>query len=276
MLRGAFLQRSAYNAMTYDDNLKRYALSTSDFPHIGRLQEFFAPFVKFQKKMSAQKCPTINTETTAYNQLFSHLNKYTRSPSIYDPDLLNAAQVAFEKLKKHYSRATQVVYSISQVLDPRCRYTWWSYVGEKWSKFQPAISDQDLAIDEDDGYEPSFGQTDPLQAYLAEPTNSKADVMRFWKGQEEAAGDIKNGRPDPLYMMARRYLAVPASSLPSERCFSRAAIFIPQQRSRLLPSALKESALLDSWFKYFVGRSANLMDVFEDEWNNSENNDQDQ
>ncbi|KAG2219541.1 hypothetical protein INT45_003106 [Circinella minor] len=108
------------------------------------------------------------------------------------------------------------------------------------------------------------------------PTNSKADVMRFWKEQEETAGGIKNGSPDPLYMMARRYLAAPTSSVPSERCFSRAAIFIPQQRNRLLPSALQESVLLDSWFKYFAGRSANLMDVFEDERNNSENNDDDE
>ena len=172
--------------------------------------------------------------------------------------MLNAAQVAFEKLKRHYSRATQPVYAIAQALDPRCRYTWWSYVNwpqswianakkqveEEWSKFQPAMSDQDLTIDDDDDdYEPSFGQTDPLQAYLAEPTNSKANVMRFWKGQEEAAGGIKNGSSDLLYMMARRYLAVPASSVPSERCISRAAVFIPQQHNRLLPSALQKSVL---------------------------------
>ena len=81
MLRVAFQQRAAYNAMIYDDDLKRFVLSTSDWAHIGRLQEFFAPFVKFQKKMSAQKYPTINTATTAYNQLFNHLDKYTRSPS---------------------------------------------------------------------------------------------------------------------------------------------------------------------------------------------------
>ncbi|KAG2217931.1 hypothetical protein INT45_012594 [Circinella minor] len=56
----------------------------------------------------------MNTATTAYNQFFNHLDKYTRSTTTYDPDVLNAAQFAFEKLKKHYSRATQPVYTISQ------------------------------------------------------------------------------------------------------------------------------------------------------------------
>lgn len=174
------------------------------------------------------------------------------------------------------------MYAISQALDPRCRFTWWSYVGwpeewirnakqqveDEWAKYMPESEQQRLntSIDVDDGdYEPRTIEEDALASYLEERQRPAVDKLRFWKGREEAAGGLKDGKPQPLYAMVRRYLAVPASSVPSERCFSRAALFIPTQRNRLEPQALKESVLIDSWVRFKAGYSGEFNDVFEEE-----------
>ena len=82
MLWIAHKQRVAYNKMTMHVNgLADYLLSDNDWEFIDQLQQFFAPFIAFQKKMSAQKYPTINKAVTSYNTLFNHLESYSRRNS---------------------------------------------------------------------------------------------------------------------------------------------------------------------------------------------------
>ncbi|KAI9245253.1 hypothetical protein BDA99DRAFT_290495 [Phascolomyces articulosus] len=154
--------------------------------------------------MSAQKYPTINRATTLYNTLFNHLENYTRSNSTAHPGVKEAASHAFEKLKKYYTQATQPVYAISQALNPRCRYSWWSYVGwpqdwienakkqveDEWAKYVPVSSQQqEPSFDADyDDYEPEDIEEDALAAYVAERHRPRVDKLRFWKGREEASG----------------------------------------------------------------------------------------
>ena len=78
MLRVALQQRKAYNLMTIKDSLAEYTLTHYEWSRIAELQDFFAPFATFQKKMPAQKYPTMNLVTTSYNKLFVHLESYER------------------------------------------------------------------------------------------------------------------------------------------------------------------------------------------------------
>ncbi|KAG2219464.1 hypothetical protein INT45_008112 [Circinella minor] len=49
------------------NGLSDYFLSDNDWEFINQLQQFFLPFIGFQKKMPAQKYPTINKAVTSYN-----------------------------------------------------------------------------------------------------------------------------------------------------------------------------------------------------------------
>ncbi|KAG2215206.1 hypothetical protein INT45_003527 [Circinella minor] len=185
MLWIAHKQRVAYNKMTMHVNgLSDYFLSDNDWEFIDQLQQFFAPFIAFQKKMSAQKYPTINKAA--------------------HPSIKEAAAHAFEKLKKYYSKATQP----------------WSYVGwpeewirnakqqveNEWAKYMPESEQQRLntSIDVDNGdYKPRTIEEDALAAYLEERQRPAVDKLQFWKGREEAAGGLKDGKPQPLYAMVR-------------------------------------------------------------------------
>jgi len=52
-----------------------------------------------------------------------------------------------------------------------------------------------------------------------------------------------------LSQIARKYLAAPASSVPSERMFSSAGNFASKQRARLDPDALEREVLLHHFFE---------------------------
>ena len=47
--------------------------------------------------------------------------------------------------------------------------------------------------------------------------------------------------------MARRYLAIPASSAPVERVFSTGQDILTKKRNRLKPSTFREIILLKNW-----------------------------
>lgn len=63
--------------------------------------------------------------------------------------------------------------------------------------------------------------------------------MRYWR---HASGSYKQ-----LSLMARKFLAIPATSTSCERLFSRARQFIPASRNRMTTDSLRESVLVDAW-----------------------------
>ena len=78
MLRLAVKQQKAYDGtVAYDPEMEKYRLDQRGWDLIAQIQEFLAPFAQYQKKMSAQKYPTINVAVSSYNKLFNHLDQYS-------------------------------------------------------------------------------------------------------------------------------------------------------------------------------------------------------
>ena len=77
----------------------------------------------------------------------------------------------------------------------------------------------------------SLVHTDELTAYLAEtPLSVKADIIQYWND---------NSRRYPkLATLARKYLCIPATSVPSECAFSTAGHVVNRRRANLAPETV--------------------------------------
>lgn len=74
-------------------------------------------------------------------------------------------------------------------------------------------------------------------------TSIRADSLRWWSIHSK---DFPN-----LSRLARTYLAIPATSVSSERMFSKAGLIISERRSRLAPDKLEKIAFLSqNWMDW--------------------------
>lgn len=188
-----------------------------------------------------------------------------------------ASRASFGVLKKYYQQTVQPVYAIAVAMDPTSKYQWWKdacwpedwiatakdQVQDAWEKWKvmylttstiPASDQHDIAPLQKQHHtrrplkmrkvHAGTAPADELASYLVEETIEEFSetVSNYWLRQ----GPTR----DRLAAFARSYLSVPATSTPSERCFSRAKFFIPQSRNRLSDENLSMSVLLDAFFKY--------------------------
>ncbi|XP_046973455.1 E3 SUMO-protein ligase ZBED1-like [Vanessa cardui] len=79
-----------------------------------------------------------------------------------------------------------------------------------------------------------------LKQYLEIPyLDRKQNPLDFWEQRKHVLPS--------LYIMAHRYLCIPATSVPSERLFSKAGILTNQRRNRLLPKKVDQILFLNSY-----------------------------
>ena len=82
-----------------------------------------------------------------------------------------------------------------------------------------------------------------LQIYFSESrcSNGEEDVLNWW--------NINQSRFPTLAKMARDYLAMQGSSVPSERGFSLSGLTVTNLRNRLHPETVRCAMCLKSWLK---------------------------
>lgn len=123
-----------------------------------------------------------------------------------------------------------------------------------------------ISIDDDDDDDIFLSKEIPEEEeytqYIKESIISNKDFnpLDYWK---------QNAYRFPiLSLLARRYLAIPATSAPIERVFSVSNNIITKSRNRLLPSTVKQLLLL----KYWKLEDFKRLDTIEDESVSEEEN----
>jgi hypothetical protein len=80
--------------------------------------------------------------------------------------------------------------------------------------------------------------------FLTEPRiDIKADPLEWWRAN--------NARYPTIAVQARIYLAIPATTAPSERLFSHGAIIVNKRRSRLNPETVETLTFLHQALKAY-------------------------
>jgi hypothetical protein len=168
------------------------------------------------------------------------------------------ATAAMDKLKQYYTRSDMTyVYSVATAMDCRMKFYWWDRKG-----WEPEYQDmaQDMVKDiwkikyevekastittttdlDDDDFCVNYENYDELQRYVTEPATDSAP-LNFWSRHHTTWPSLSK--------MAQHFLAVPATSTPSERCFSQARLLLPYTRNRLTKENIEKLMLLENWMK---------------------------
>lgn len=102
----------------------------------------------------------------------------------------------------------------------------WEFLDERVSTYNSRVN-------------PTSNATIMLRQYLEQPyEDRKKSPAEFWKKQQSAM--------EPLCTMAQKYLSIPATSVPSERVFSKAGQILSERRNRLKAKNLDFLIFLNS------------------------------
>lgn len=83
-----------------------------------------------------------------------------------------------------------------------------------------------------------------VQRYLREPLEPRStDLLNYWKSREKLY--------PTLALMAKCFLAIPGTSVSSERAFSKAKNILGPQRNSLSPQSVEILLCLKDWYASF-------------------------
>lgn len=103
-------------------------------------------------------------------------------------------------------------------------------------------NDSDSSSDEDTPLahgQPLYEAQRLIKLYQAHSTSCDCEPLEWWKVNQSAFA--------PMHDLALKYLSCPATSVPSERLFSKAGNIISKKRSSLLPENANKLICLSSW-----------------------------
>ena len=207
------------------------------------------------------------------------------------PDMREAADTAKKRLLVYYGETDKTpIYAVATAMFPWMRFDWWtdhewgavlenqqkqvvrsvfanayqqrtgssgsaagagSTSSSAGSSARSVRGPMGRAFDTDDLFGPrarsrASAAADELTAYVSFqiPENYRHDEpLQFWKNYEKMWPTVAK--------MARDYLAIPTTSTPAERIFSRSRAMLPYQRNRMGNSRLRELMLTHSWLTFF-------------------------
>jgi hypothetical protein len=235
-------------------------------------------FVNPTKHLSGSKYSTLQLQLPYYSLLLKQLGNFVHIADS-DPgrsDIISSAyDRAWEVLNRYWCKTDQdTALAIAMILDPRCKLDGLERLGfsapiRRQSKTHflriyrkhyraPEPTDENRSRHPEEGGVPNplaklfgYGSTGGFQGNSAEKEETDRwldEPAEGWQTEPAAWWSLYDHRyPKGLCRMARDYLAVPASSVPAERLFSRAGDVVTQKRNRLLDTATKHILLVENW-----------------------------
>lgn len=234
------------------DSTKFY-LPENDWAIIEKLEVILQPCREVTELLGGSKYVTSSVVLPAF--------KYLKSKMVIDEDepgyISRFKAMLVDDLKNRMSSWPYInIYRIATALDPRFKSlgcmnesdrsnTW----NELISMLQPLTDDSNLNRNSTQKRKFSFGPSQnivttidhELSVYksLPEVDDDFADPCKWWS--------LHSLQFPRLSVIARRYLSSPATSVPSERVFSKAGIIVNKLRNSLHPDNVNRLVCLNSW-----------------------------
>ena len=237
--------------------LHKFQLVHEEWVLLQRLKDILDIFVKATEHLSGSTYPTLSIQLPYFSILAARLEAITDQERITGSIFHAACDASWKKLDDYHSK-TGSAQAIATILDPRCKLqvfrnlSWlpqWISTAEGAIEriyhdqyaiasslsrpSTPPITSSQTSFD-DDYMSTVFAtsQTTEIQSmsevaiYLEEKVEGvQVDPLDWWR--------IYESRFPNLSRMARDYLAIPATSVPSERCFSIAGSVLTTRRAAM-------------------------------------------
>ena len=273
MIERALLLRKPVDAISEKiRELHGYRLNDADWQLLKTIRVFLSYFVKLTKFASTARYPNLPGVIPYFNYAFDAIEAFDVS-RIQDSGaqeiLARAKQAAHDKLAAYYAGSHEPIITTATILDPRlktdyfraCKWTT-SEIKEARGKFASTFNE----YKQDDNAESisnagksvnsdlsapfpknvitldSMERSSEMDRYLDDArveAESGFDVLAWWKAHETSY--------PTLARMARDFLAIPASSVPSERVFSSATTLVSKKRTRLSDKTIRATLCLKEW-----------------------------
>lgn len=276
MLESFLANKAAIISITsIDNNFIKLDLVIDEWRELQLFCDFLKPFFEFTEEMSGSEYSTFGTLLILLDHLLEHIttiiNDTTPEIPQWIKEIAKDMKIKFNPISTNLYNSTAY---LALVLDPRYKTqilpnntdadTAKQMLSEKYASYQNA--EQALSADDENeindgnvGYKrkssgilsrmiqkkkrvSNLQTRNEIAEYLAIPVESLSiDPCEWWKHHRT--------QYPLLEKMARDYICIPATSVPSEQAFSKSGELINKKRNRLGDRAIEACMCLNSWIK---------------------------
>jgi hypothetical protein len=251
-----------------DDELRPLLLTENEWGIVAEICGLLKEFEDVTEVICASKHPTLTGTIPMYNALIDACEDFADGHTRIEM-LREAVDAAKEKLLAYYAKADAAVYPIATIIDPRIKMTY--YEREEWEEvwmhdakaaiegafrsYDNATMAQREEVQPKEAPENIMARAykrrrvyrrNELEVYLDKETAvhfPEFDVLQWWRGHSITYPCLSR--------MARDYLAVPSTSTPAERAFSKGADLVSVKRASLSAETIRTCMCLQSWMQNF-------------------------
>jgi hypothetical protein len=211
------------------------------------------------KLLSSSSNPTQGDIRLSFTGMFTQLNHYKRGSHSQN----QIASAIYDKLSQYWNLHLDQSSIISSLLDPRYKCSIFEngnkqesikILQEVFSLYSPLntqptsntqMSSRDYFLNILNNNNYCNDSDEELNRYFNSPCDSITDPLIWWKLHE-------NNYP-VLSLLAKDYLSIQATSVPSERAFSISGLAITKTRNRLDPETARATICMKYWVSENIG-----------------------
>lgn len=274
------LKRALINLCQTNEEFIHLLLTEDQWILVNLVCKFFKYFKSLSTTLCGETYSTLPLVIVGFNILLDKLEHFLLDlntkveENVVNSVLIEAFQAGRDKMLKHYVK-TNWIYCAALVLDPRHKIqtfnltSWGKEIKEGSLKktesiFYKSYSNTSLHVTEPEQNKDS-SSSDEFLSILYKKTDTdrndnnidllkdeferfvggdrasrETDILKWWKDHETVFPH--------LAIMARDILAIPATSVPAERLFSKAGLIIRKHRNRLNAESARTLLCLNSWY----------------------------